>query len=302
MQNATVYLNKAQNVFNRHRLEITSIMRGYRENISTYDSRYAAEFASQKKAEARTEAKGRIAQADREMHESIQSLMDGVKKEIRSAIIRVPDHHFMESMRAYRDFNLMMTETELRAFAESASDCHAELRVLQAVAAKSGFKLSIPSIEEIEKDVMRIERAARIPSMYAPSECYAEAKDLLGEKIWFCEDGSTYPGGEKVDSIYLSGFEMSRNRLEADIAGPMLERWKGVQPVTIEKAEPAEGESTEEAQKRQEAAEGAAREKFAADVEISRDGMAEANAAAIAAANAESSARSKEILSKYTKR
>ena len=67
------------------------------------------------------------------------------------------------------------------------------LRALQAVAQRSGYQLTVPSADDYQGDIDRIERAVRVPIMYAPHDFQHEALDTLPDRPVFRPDGSFTP-------------------------------------------------------------------------------------------------------------
>jgi len=290
-------LVRIRTIFSRHRSEVEKILAAYRENIALYGANYAPDYASEKKREALQEARGRINQADREMHEAIKELVKGIRRDFAGNLTIEPTMHFSKCMDIYDKYALKMTETEIRAFAEATSESYLGLRVLQKIAAKSGFKVNVPGAAEIESDLARIEKATRVPTMYAPTEYYTEASEVFGEKPWFRDDGSVYQRSGKVDARYLSIVETARMRMEAALDGDMKTRWNGLRSVNIEKL--AESDSSEE-QAAEKAAQAVARKDFADNLEIDKE--ADLNGAAMIAENAASELRAKDVRAHYMNR
>lgn len=295
-------IKSVESVLARHKSAVKDALHAYREVVELCDTAYSPNFAAQKRAEAKREAAGRIAQADREMHDSIMSYARDMRRDMYGAIVEPPSVRFRETIAYWKDSKL--TEIEIRALAEQAAGSYCAQRILQNLARNSGFSIAAPDASAIEKDIQKIERAARIPSMYAPGEYHAEALEVLGEKPWFRDDGSVAYYSGKPDALYLTLTAKAFENLARDMSGPMLERWKGVQPIVIEPLANAENEADmspserEQAKAEQAEAEQIAREEFAENLDVTPD----FNEAAIMAENEASVARSREILARYTQR
>lgn len=238
------------------------------------------------------------------MHDAITDIAKAVRYDVCTAITTKPSERFSSVMKEYKRYGLKMTEFEVRAFAEMAAGTYTELRILQSVAANSGFKVSIPSVSDIEADIKRIEKGARVPSMYTPTEYIKEASEVLGEKPWFRDDGSVAYRSGKPDALFLALTAKSFENLEKDMSGPMLERWKGVQPIVIERLTNNEDKADISLSEREKAeaelaeAEQIAHKEFGKNLDVTPD----PNESAIAAENEASAARSREILARYTRR
>ena len=75
--------------------------------------------------------------------------------------------------------------------------------MMSAVAQRSGYRLTVPSADDYQGDIDRIERAVRVPVMYAPHDFQHEALDTLPDRPVFRPDGSFYTTG-RPDSIFLT--------------------------------------------------------------------------------------------------
>lgn len=298
-------ITSVKNAFDRHGTAVAQAFSEYRACVKQYDGRYAADYAAQKKTEARRLAATAVDRADRELHDAVGSFAAEMRKEIRNIVINKPDYDFLRTLDTYRKHGLTMTEGEVRALASFAADCYLEMRVLQSVAQKSGFKIQLPSVDDIENDIKRIEKAARVPSMYAPSEYVHEAGEVLGEKPYFTDDGKVYQRSGKADALYLTLVSEARNRLEADLETVIPERWTHMAPVRIEpfvnsasegdKAEECGEEDTKAVEARV-AEEQAARERYAESLDVTKP---DTNADAITAHNAESELAAQAVRDKY---
>lgn len=100
-------------------------------------------------------------------------------------------------------FNLTLSRAELAGYILGADNNYTALRALQAVAQRSGYQLTVPSADDYQGDIDRIERAVRVPVMYAPHDFQHEALDTLPDRPVFRPDGSFYTTG-RPDSIFLT--------------------------------------------------------------------------------------------------
>lgn len=308
---ATEHLNDARTVFARHGNAVVAALKEYRENVQLYDGRFAADYAAQQKIEAKTLAAGKVAQADREMHDRITEIVKEMRHNVGYVATNLPDEKVLTALDVYARNNIRMSETVIRAFAAKAAESHLAMCWLRSIAQKSGFNVNFPTIDDVENDIKRIEKAARVPSMCAVPEYAKEAAEVMGDIPWFRDDGSVYNRSGKPDALYFLNQSEARKRLENDMGSVMLDRWKGVQPVTIEPVAEdkhvsaegnaaTEGQATEDAAKQtteeRAAAEQAARKQYAEGLDVAKE---DGNADAISAMNAESAAAAQSVRDRY---
>ncbi len=74
-----------------------------------------------------------------------------------------------------------------------------------------------PNADKYQKDVDRIEKAVRVPIMYAPQEFLHEALEVLPDLPIFREDGTVAYTAGRPDSVYLitraQQFEIDTNAI-----------------------------------------------------------------------------------------
>lgn len=293
------HLSEVRKALAAHRVATTKIFEDYRNTVSGYDTQYVPECAKQKRAEAKQLAQNRITQVDKAMSEEVKKLASEIRNALYDAVTTSCPPLFAAALNSYVQSGVKMQETEIRAFARYGAGNYAALRSLQAVAGKSGFKVAIPTADEIERDIQRIERAAWLPTMYAPPGFHAEGKEILGERPYFRDDGSVRQRTGEADALYLHLMERRLNDLDTELETAVPERWKGPAAIVIEKIEQAEGMTAEDVKQQQKAAEYAERKNYADNLEISRDGMNDPNAAAIESENARAAAKAQTIRDKY---
>lgn len=310
MQFALEYLDEIIRAFEEHRGTVERILKEYRETVNSYGNHYKPEYLNEMKSKARGEAAASIAQADKTLQRTVKSKIESLRRELCMNVVDFSekDKNVLYLMNLYGEKGEKLTETEIRGFYSQGAHCYPVLRMLRVLAQDSGFRLVLPSIEELEKDMKRIESGVRVPSMYAPAEYYREASEVLGKKTWFRDDGSVYQRSGETDAVYLSLVETARERLEKDMDTVIRARWDGWKSINIERidnkssvagSEAADSNSTEEAQQDRSAEERAKQASLAAGLNVTQE---EPNGAAYAAQEAESRRRSAEILRAYLKK
>ena len=240
-------LKKASAAFAQHRDAVRNALQEYREAVARCDAHYAPDYAKQKIAESKAVAAGKVAQADKTMHDAVVNIAKMMRNNMYAEITAKPSEEFCSIVKEYNRYHLKMTEVELRAFAERAAGTYVGLRILQGIASDSGFRLSVPSVTDVEGDIKRIERAAWVPSMYTPLEYVQEAEEVFGGIPQFRADGSVWDRKNKADAAYLATINHIRERLENDLENTIPERWANMGPVKIEPiANDATGETGED--------------------------------------------------------
>lgn len=135
------------------------------------------------------------------------------------------DPAFLAQISAYKDFGLTLSKTELEALVEGAGGNYVCLRCLDKLAQKSGFKVSVPSVDDFGRDLEQIKRGFWGLRMYAPMGD-GDALDLLPDMVTY---NGMQMGRPTVGNVTLA-WQGARNlgkRLE-EIKG----RWaNSVQPM-----------------------------------------------------------------------
>lgn len=296
-------LAAARRAFETHRVATTKIFEEYRSTTAGYDARYSPEFASLKKAEAKQVAVDRIAQVDKAMNVEVARIVSEMRSVLGDRVVTAPSPNFTAALNFYSQNGVKMQESEIRAFARYGAGNYASLRVLQEVAARNGFRMTVPTADEIEKDIKKIERMSWVPSMYAPPGYYAEGREILGEIPFFTDDGKAYQRSGEATALYLSIRDKTFNDLDTALETVFPGRWDAVSPKIAraeELPEDMNAEEKEEAKKRQKAIEEAARKSYAQNLGIFSDEVGNPNVAAIESANAEAAAKAQAIRDKYT--
>ena len=169
-------------------------------------------------------ARSKISEADKALHDAVTMIyLPKLREALSDYVCKRADRDFMDSLRDMWDFNLSMSRAELAGYILGADGNYTALRALRAVAKQSGYRLTVPSADDYQGDIDRIERAVRVPVMYAPYDYQHEALEVLSDRPVFRADGSFYTTG-RPDSVYLllrkQEFESAMNSVKD--AG---ERW-----------------------------------------------------------------------------
>ena len=194
--------------FARYRAAVSSALSVYHRDLEAA-KRTAAQYKdeagelSRRKDGLIATARSKISEADKGLHDAVTMLyLPKLREALSDYVCKRADRSFMDTLRDVWDFNLSLSRAELAGYILGADGNYTALRALQAVAKRSGYRLTVPSADDYQKDIDRIERAVRVPLMYAPYDYQHEALEVLPDRPVFRADGSYYTTG-RPDSVYL---------------------------------------------------------------------------------------------------
>lgn len=166
-----------------------------------------------------------------------------LKKELSRYLTAPADPALLEQLTVYQNFGVKMSKEELKAFIAQAEGNYIALRVIQRVAADSGFTVTIP--EGFEDDLNKIAALGRVPSMYCPTDYLAEGKEVLPDIPHFADDGTVAYSADRPDNIFLliraGGFNSARKELSE-----ISEKWSTAFVPTISELKPVKNPATRE--------------------------------------------------------
>lgn len=194
--------------FANYQTAIASALSAYRRDLEAA-KRTAAQYKdeagelSRRKEGLIAAARSKIGAADKTLHDAVMMIyLPKLREALSDYVCKRADRGYMDSLRDVWDFNLSLSRAELAGYILGADGDYTALRALQAVAKRSGYRLTVPSADDYQKDIDRIERAVRVPVMYAPYDYQHEALEVLPDRPVFQKDGSYYTTG-RPDSVYL---------------------------------------------------------------------------------------------------
>ena len=194
--------------FARYQAAVASALSAYRRDLEAA-KRTAAQYKdeagelSRRKAGLITTARSKIGEADKALHDAVTMIyLPKLREALSDYVCKRADRGYMDSLRDVWDFNLSLSRAELAGYILGADGNYTALRALHAVAKRSGYRLTVPSADDYQGDIDRIERAVRVPVMYAPHDYLHEALEVLSDRPVFRADGSYYTTG-RPDSVYL---------------------------------------------------------------------------------------------------
>lgn len=192
----------------RYQAAVASALSVYRRDMEAAkkeSSQYKDEAGelSRRKDKLIATARSKISEADKTLHDAVTALyLPKLREALSDYVCKRADRGYMDSLRDVWDFELTLNRGELDGYILGAAGNYTALRALQAVAKRSGYRLTVPSVDTYQKDIDTIGRAVRTPVMYSPHDYLHEALDVLPDRPVFRADGSYYTTG-RPDSVYL---------------------------------------------------------------------------------------------------
>ena len=194
--------------FANYQAAAASALSAYRRDLEAA-KRTAAQYKdeagelSRRKEGLIAAARSKISEADKALHDAVTMIyLPKLREALSDYVCKRADRGYMDGLRDLLTFDLTLSRAELAGYILGADGNYTALRALQAVAKRSGYRLTVPSADSYQGDIDRIERAVRVPVMYAPHDYLHEALEVLPDRPVFRADGSYYTTG-RPDSVYL---------------------------------------------------------------------------------------------------
>lgn len=194
--------------FTSYQSAVASALSAYRRDLEAA-KRTAAQYKdeagelSRRKEGLIAAARSKVSEADKTLHDAVTMIyLPKLREALSDYVCKRADRGYMDSLRDVWDFDLSLSRAELAGYILGADGNYTALRALHAVAKRSGYRLTVPSADDYQGDIDRIERAVRVPVMYAPHDYLHEALEALSDRPVFRADGSYYTTG-RPDSVYL---------------------------------------------------------------------------------------------------
>ena len=190
-----------------------------------------------------TDARQAIEEADKRFAYAISTAVTKLKKELDAYRRKPVNPELLAQLRAYTDFGLTMSRSELESYIRAAEGNHIALKIIQKVAENSGFSVTLPG--DFEKDLEMLESLGRVPTMYCPSEYLTEAKDVLPDVPVFRKDGTVANTVGRPDTVYLL-IQSGKFNSAAEKLAVMAEKWESAGVPEISELEAIEDPATGE--------------------------------------------------------
>ena len=213
------------NLGRRYVATIDALYPKYRADCNRNASLYTAEALDNQRKEAKKEYSIQLLNTFNELWRNVGVEVDLMRDALAAWVSEPGDPAFLAQISAYKDFGLTLSKTELEALVAGAAGNYVCLRCLDKLAQKSGFKVSVPSVDDFGRDLEQIKRGFWGLRMYAPMGG-GDATELLPDMVTY---NGLQMGRPTVGNVTLA-WQGARNldkRLE-EIKG----RWaNSVQPM-----------------------------------------------------------------------
>lgn len=229
------------NLGRRYVATIDALYPKYRADCNRNASLYTAEALDNQRKEAKKEYSAQLLNTFNELWRDVGVEVGLMRDALASWVSEAGDPAFLAQIKAYKDFGLTLSRTELEALVAGAGGNYVCLRCLDKLAEKSGFRVSVPSVDDFGRDLEQIKRDFWSLRMYAPLGG-GDATDLLPDMIAY---NGMHMGPPDVLGVTLA-MQDARN-LDKHLE-EIRARWSSnVQPM-VTKTEDAYGADQQDAQ------------------------------------------------------
>lgn len=203
----------------RYEATIAATLSGYERNLDAAkreSAKYkdeAGELAS-RKDHLISAARSEVRAADKALHDAVTcNYIPKLRKELSNYVCARADRQYVEVLRDFMDFGLKLTRPEIDALILQADGSYTGLRMLSAVAEKSGFKLTTPSVDHFMEEIAEIESAVRVPLLWAPMDHLGTAADVMEDRPVRRSDGTVAGSYGRPDATSLLMSSMGLNQV-----------------------------------------------------------------------------------------
>lgn len=203
----------------RYEATVAAVLSGYERDLGfakAESAKYKDESGelSNRKSRLVTSARYEIREADKTLHDAVaDDYIPKLRKELSAYVCGRADRQYVEVLRDFMDFGLKLTRPELDALILQADGSYTGLKMLSAVAEKSGFKMTTPSVDSYMGEITEIENAVRVPLLWAPRDHLVAAADVMEDRPIRRADGSIAGSYGRPDTTSLLMSSMSLNQI-----------------------------------------------------------------------------------------
>ena len=172
------------NLGRRYVATIDALYPKYRADCNRNASLYTAEALENQRKEAKKEYSAQLLNTFNEMWRDVGVEIDLMREALAAWVSEAEDPAFLAQIKAYKDFDLTLSRTELEALVAGAGGNYVCFRCLDKLAERSGFRVSVPSVDVLSKDLEQIKRDFWGLRMYAPMGD-GDATELLPDMVTY---------------------------------------------------------------------------------------------------------------------
>ena len=170
------------NLGRRYVATIDALYPKYRADCNRNASLYTAEALENQRKEAKREYSAQLLNTFNELWGDVGVEVDLMRDALTAWVSEAGDPAFLAQISAYKDFDLTLSRTELEALVAGAGGSYVALRCLDRLAEKSGFRVSLPSVDDFGRDLEQIKMDFWGLRLYAPMGD-GDALDLLPDAV-----------------------------------------------------------------------------------------------------------------------
>lgn len=234
----------------RYEATVAAVLSGYERDLGfakTESAKYkdeSGELAS-RKDRLISAARSEVRAADKALHDAVTAdYIPKLRKELSNYVCARADRQYVEALRDFMAFGLKLTRPELDALLLQADGSYTGLKMLSAVAEKSGFKMTTPSVDSYMEEISEIENAVRVPLLWAPRDHLKAAADVMEDRPIRRPDGTVGGSYGRPDTTSLLMSSMGLNQICKTIL-ETGERWATSFVPEISEFEPVQTEDGE---------------------------------------------------------
>lgn len=172
------------NLGRRYVAGIDALYPKYREACNRNKGLYTVEAMEKQKLEAKREYRAQLLNMFEEMWRDVGVEVDLMKETLACWVSEPANPVFLAQIKAYWDFDLSLSRTELEALVAGAGGSYVGLRCLDTLAGRSGLRVSVPSVEDFGKDLERIKMDFWSLRLYGPVG-EGDVLDLLPDVVTY---------------------------------------------------------------------------------------------------------------------
>lgn len=203
----------------RYEATVAAVLSGYERDLGfakAESAKYKDEAGelSNRKSRLVSAARSEIRAADKALHDAVTGdYIPKLRKELSAYVCGRADRQYVEVLRDFMDFGLRLTRPELDALILQADGSYTGLKMLSAVAEKSRFKMTTPSVDSFMEEIGEIENAVRVPLLWAPRDHLGSAADVMEDRPIRRPDGTVGGSYGRPDATSLLMSSMGLNQI-----------------------------------------------------------------------------------------